>query len=345
PSVQNPDQADADDDGYGDACTVVHVVNTSAQLQSALTAAQSNSKNDVIKLAQGIYGISGNNNQRFLYSSSEPWGLAIKGGYASGFSERQVDPANTILDGEGIYQGPAYGAGVLRIYHGSTAVYRKIVVEGVTIRNGRASSYGGVYAYTMNGDLTFTNNIIKGNSTTQYSKCGVTALTNAGSVVLTNNIVSDNTSAYYYGGVYAQADYGTIKLTNNTITGNSASGRGGLGLWLSNNTVSANLYNNIIWNNTATAAGDIHITNSAGGTVYAYYNDFNPAKVYGTFTEQGNNLNNVNPLFVGGGDYHLGVGSPCIDAGSASAPLLPFTDFEGDDRILGAAPDMGADEY
>ncbi len=76
----------------------------------------------------------------------------------------------------------------------------------------------------------------------------------------------------------------------------------------------------------------------------AYYSDFDPAKVYGTFTASGNNIN-ADPLFVGGGDYHLTTGSPCIDAGSASAPLLPLTDFEGDDRILGDEPDIGADEY
>ena len=37
-------------------------------------------------------------------------------------------------------------------------------------------------------------------------------------------------------------------------------------------------------------------------------------------------------------------GSPCRDAGSNVAPLLPTSDFEGDPRISGPLADMGADE-
>jgi hypothetical protein len=58
---------------------------------------------------------------------------------------------------------------------------------------------------------------------------------------------------------------------------------------------------------------------------------------------------NSDPLFVNAsaGDFHLQPGSPCIDAGSNSAPSLPSLDYEGDPRILpvwGTA-DMGVDEY
>lgn len=56
--------------------------------------------------------------------------------------------------------------------------------------------------------------------------------------------------------------------------------------------------------------------------------------------------NDADPLFAdaAAGDLHLLYGSPCRDAGTFS-PDLPETDFEGDPRAAGAAPDMGADEF
>jgi hypothetical protein len=55
------------------------------------------------------------------------------------------------------------------------------------------------------------------------------------------------------------------------------------------------------------------------------------------------------PMFYNpaGHDYHLRSGSPCIDAGTLIIPMppgLPVGDHEGDPRVIGAAPDIGADE-
>jgi hypothetical protein len=58
-------------------------------------------------------------------------------------------------------------------------------------------------------------------------------------------------------------------------------------------------------------------------------------------------------LFVAEEDYHLSVSSPCIDSGIdlmtlSKAVELPDDfdyDIEGDPRVLGEAPDMGADEF
>jgi len=81
--------------------------------------------------------------------------------------------------------------------------------------------------------------------------------------------------------------------------------------------------------------------------------------IKGGNTESGNI--NADPKFVDPlnypGDFHLQQDSPCIDAGNSSAPNLPATDIDGDNRKLdnpkvadtgsGDPPivDMGADEY
>jgi hypothetical protein len=52
------------------------------------------------------------------------------------------------------------------------------------------------------------------------------------------------------------------------------------------------------------------------------------------------------PTFVNaaGGDFHLQETSPCLDAGTNTAPSLSATDFEGDSRIINGTVDMGIDE-
>jgi hypothetical protein len=71
-----------------------------------------------------------------------------------------------------------------------------------------------------------------------------------------------------------------------------------------------NVYNNIIWGNTAPDGGDIEISSS--GTSNGYNNFY--SYIDGSWDNSGNN-NSADPLFVGGGDYHLSPTSPCIDAG------------------------------
>ena len=57
----------------------------------------------------------------------------------------------------------------------------------------------------------------------------------------------------------------------------------------------------------------------------------------------------ADPKFVDAdaGDFHLAADSPCIDAAdpAPAAPAeLPAFDFEGEPRVLGGSPDIGADE-
>jgi len=164
-------------------------------------------------------------------------------------------------------------------------------------------------------------------------------------------------------------------LINCTFSGNTAVGNGG-GM---RNTISSSpaLTNCTFQGNTATHGGAIHtwdsapvLTNcilwgdTAGGVpneMYNYDSDSTPTVSFSDveggcedvlYNDCGEGNIDADPLFLDPeiGDYHLRLGSPCIDSGSGAAPDLPEYDFEGDPRELDgdrdgtAIPDMGVDE-
>lgn len=55
----------------------------------------------------------------------------------------------------------------------------------------------------------------------------------------------------------------------------------------------------------------------------------------------------ADPLFVRAyaGDFHIQYSSPCRNAGHNNIPNLPSKDFEGDDRTIDGAVDIGVDEF
>lgn len=227
------------------------------------------------------------------------------------------------------------------------------VNDNTIINNYNATSAGAaLYVYTPNGTIELTNNIITENimSRPGYGG-GVSASTSSGNLIVADNIISGNAilgnnTSSRGAGLYSWTDDGQIHIINNTITGNTTSGAGG-GIFLSPGSSSfVQIYNNIIYGDSADVYGDMYIDNPLGAVVNAFNNDFDPAKVYGTFTTSGNNVN-ADPQFenVAVGNYHLMPASLLINAGNNSAPSLSLTDFEGDQRISGAAVDIGADEY
>ncbi|MHC4942783.1 MAG: right-handed parallel beta-helix repeat-containing protein [Planctomycetota bacterium] len=127
-------------------------------------------------------------------------------------------------------------------------------------------------------------------------------------------------------------------ITNCTFVQNSAFFGGGLsttGVYLPSYPV---LTNCILWNNDP---DEIKVLIGSASVTYS--------DVQGGWPGEGNI--DSDPLFVdtpvdsGERDLHLFYGSPCRDAGTNTAPILPDKDFEGDPRIANNTVDMGADEF
>ncbi len=144
-----------------------------------------------------------------------------------------------------------------------------------------------------------------------------------------------NTASQWCGGLCSNSS--EVTLTNCTFAANRAPAGGAFGCRSANNrpasTVKAT--NCVIWN------GPDPIWNNDGSDIVVTYSD-----VQGGWRGEGNI--DAWPLFVDaeGGNYRIGRGSPCIDAGSNRAvPETLERDLDGNQRILGGVVDMGCYEY
>jgi len=249
-----------------------------------------------------------------------------------------------------VYGGAVYA----RSFAAGTVTFANNIFDGNTANvNG-----GGVYGRSSTGNMTFTNNIFDGNTANQGG--GVYGRSSTGNMTFTNNTFNGNTAQNVGGGGAASRSQGTITFTNNTSLGNTADNfdGGGFHITLELNTSIGNIYNNIVWNNTASGNGDdIYVEDNfdgdlVGASVNLYNNDYGPDPDPNDFgISDGDNLSrgsniNTDPLLVdpASEDFHLQTTSPCINAGTAAAPSLPPTDCDGEQRNSGSAPDIGADE-
>jgi len=182
------------------------------------------------------------------------------------------------------------------------------VLDGFTITNGKAKSFGGGGVYIERGGVTIRNCIIRGNDASNGGAIWMIGSFVEADPVIENNLIIDNHASFDGGAVYANNSWALFR--NNTVINNSSSfsdKTGGIhtvGFY----SPSPTIVNCIIWGNGI----------NLGGTASAIY-----SCIEGGGTGAGNISSD--PMFVdaANGDYHLQADSPCIDAGDPASPRDP----------------------
>ncbi len=197
----------------------------------------------------------------------------------------------------------------------------------VTFSGNSASAGGGM----MNSESspTLTNVIFSSNSA---SADGGGMFNVSGSPTLTNVTFSGNIATANGGGMRNHWQ-SNPRLTNVTFSGNSAANGGGM---FNSYSSSPTLINSILWGDTPD-----EIYNDSSNVTVAY-SDVQGCGGSGAGwnsacgTDNGGNID-VNPLFVNaaGGDLHLQITSPAIDAGDNTAvPSGVTTDLDSNPRFV-----------
>lgn len=233
--------------------------------------------------------------------------------------------AVTTIDGSDQTLGVVFGS-VVNFLDGEG---NDSILEGFTITGGVGTSPG---AIPQGGGIictfsapTIRNNIITGNSVPGGG--GGIYLLAAQNAVISGNIIADNSASIGCGIVLFDCS-GTV-VTANTLSNN---GPQGLAAFSNLGSIGTVLTNSILWGDEGPEIED------STGTLAVTF-----CVVEGGWPGTGNI--DEDPEFIDpDGDYHVGAGSPCIDAGDAGAPGLPVTDIDGEDRVLCGTVDIGADE-
>jgi len=244
------------------------------------------------------------------------------------------DPNNTIINGGDVGRCVMMGT--------STSSW----LVGFTVMNGSLYNWseeesswgGGVYGGMVSNCIITANHVA-------WVAGGVCRNT------IYNSLIVGNSSSEEGGGIVQCAAY------NCSIIANYAPMAGG-----SDNSV---LYSCLIASNSASYGGGgsswdnlycCTVAGNYGGGVYQSYlfnsiswgnsaSDYQPNDCFSCgegYAGVGSITNN--PLFVGGGNYRLQAGSPCINAGTNQAWMTGAKDLAGHNRITGGTVDMGAYE-
>jgi predicted outer membrane repeat protein len=296
-------------------------------------------------------------------------------GFGTGFCIYRGETAATRLEGLTIRNG-TQGIGCS---HSSPTICHCIISGNL----GGYASYGGGGISSYCGGPTITDCVFDGNRASNGQGGAINLIDfDANSATIANCVITNNTAVEEGGGIYAESD-GDVAIRDCLVVGNVGVKRGGgiccvpspwrsggltiKGCTVVNNTVlpmagypygrgggvaiccmplePRAVENCILWGNTA-ATGDPQIQAEIATPVEQRiaYCDIQSDQPLGPQFYQ---IISADPLFVNpaGGDFHLGEGSPCINAGDPDfVPVTGETDLDGQQRMYGGRVEIGVDE-
>jgi hypothetical protein len=217
-------------------------------------------------------------------------------------------------------------------------------VERVTMRNGvAAAGDGGCLQLSTGGGAVLDGVEIAGCRAAGAG--GAAAVEVGGGAALVRESILRGSSAESGGGLAIRSAGGNVTLINSTISGNSA--RVGGGVLIEGEPDGAlELSNTIVWGNSAGISGAIDVAGFADpARVKVSGNDFTKMTAPESWPAPDESNINADPGFVARDDLHLTESSPCRDAGAGPHPLAGSFDIDGDERRIGPAIDIGADEH
>lgn len=282
-----------------------------SDIQEAVSAAN---PDDEIWVKQGVYPVSS--------AITIDKAVSLYGGFDGTETEREARNWSrnaTVIDGQDMTT--------------CLNITADMTLDGFTVANADASpppenpatdrpSGGGMLNQFKK--VTVSNCIFKDN----HADIGGGIMNMGGDLTIINCIFTGNTGA----GAAIYNAIGNVRIINSTFSKNtSENGMAGAihSYGAYGYTCSVAISNSILWGDTG---GEI-FTNG-WGTIFASHSDIPDISGPGVI--------DADPLFVGGGDFHLLPGSPCIDTGTGEG--FPVADIEGTARPQGWYWDMGAYE-
>ncbi len=333
------------------ALAATFCVSTSAQLQNALTTAEDNGEDDVIRIEEGNYAVPLNGfiYQAFANSNDDDYSLEISGGWYAPFNfaclGHHNSPFATILDGGGLQTSTQTSDLVIL-----ARAHSNVTVRWLTLINGQelGSRGGGLRLYcsqdSCSGTFTVEHMAFIGNEADYAGGLELTTGGPGSRARVLNNLFTLNQGIYDHPAaeIAVTGSAAGIDVTNNTIVANDDS-QTYRDVWISSEDTPIVFANNNVWSQNIS----LDVSTFYPVTDFALvHNNLHGHSGAAATVESGNI--SVEPVYQPGLFHYTPVrNSPLVDAGitprAGADWYLTNHDLEGHARSIGQV-DIGAYE-